>query len=222
MSKTYRAWDAAQARLLPPSVHDLVADDDPAHLVREIVVPSWTCRRSWPNTSGNCAATSCPAAPATAGRQRRPTPDAPGSRMARMDAKLRRAGRRSRYRLRQQDRRAGLRPDQGRPRLPPAPLARLRSSQPRTGAALHRPQPHQACRPPPRLRTGLCPSRQARHATQASIRSPEPLARQAPGSACPSMPPVSGGRATELLPLARAGVEPRARQRKSARAGAGP
>ena len=40
MSKTYRAWDAAQAWLLPPSVHDFVADDDPAHLVREIVVPS--------------------------------------------------------------------------------------------------------------------------------------------------------------------------------------
>jgi transposase len=37
MSKTYRAWDVDQAWLLPPSIHDFVADDHPAHLVREIV-----------------------------------------------------------------------------------------------------------------------------------------------------------------------------------------
>lgn len=37
MSKTYRAWDVDQKWLLPPSVHDFVAQDHPAHLVREIV-----------------------------------------------------------------------------------------------------------------------------------------------------------------------------------------
>jgi transposase len=37
MSKTYRAWDVDQAWLLPPSVHDFVAADHPAHLIREIV-----------------------------------------------------------------------------------------------------------------------------------------------------------------------------------------
>jgi transposase len=37
MSKTYRAWDVDQVWLLPPSVHDFVAPDHPAHLVRELV-----------------------------------------------------------------------------------------------------------------------------------------------------------------------------------------
>jgi transposase len=37
MSKSYRAWDGDQAWLLPPSVHDFVACDHPAHLVRELV-----------------------------------------------------------------------------------------------------------------------------------------------------------------------------------------
>jgi transposase len=37
MSKTYRAWNVDQAWLLPPSVHDFVACDHPAHLVRELV-----------------------------------------------------------------------------------------------------------------------------------------------------------------------------------------
>jgi transposase len=37
MSKTYRTWDVDQAWLLPPSIHDFVASDHPAHLVREIV-----------------------------------------------------------------------------------------------------------------------------------------------------------------------------------------
>jgi len=36
MSKTYRAWNVDQAWLLPPSVHDFVACDHPAHLVREL------------------------------------------------------------------------------------------------------------------------------------------------------------------------------------------
>lgn len=37
MSKTYRAWDVDQAWLLPPSVHDFVARDHPAHLIRDLV-----------------------------------------------------------------------------------------------------------------------------------------------------------------------------------------
>jgi transposase len=37
MSKTFRPWDIDQAWLLPPSVHDFVASDHPAHLIREIV-----------------------------------------------------------------------------------------------------------------------------------------------------------------------------------------
>lgn len=37
MSKTYRAWDVDQVWLLPPSIHDFVPPDHPAHLVREIV-----------------------------------------------------------------------------------------------------------------------------------------------------------------------------------------
>jgi transposase len=37
MSKTYRAWDVDQEWLLPPSIHDFVPRDHPAHLVREIV-----------------------------------------------------------------------------------------------------------------------------------------------------------------------------------------
>jgi transposase len=37
MGKTYRAWDVDQAWLLSPSVHDFVARDHPAHLIREIV-----------------------------------------------------------------------------------------------------------------------------------------------------------------------------------------
>ena len=37
MGKTYRTWDVDQKWLLPPSVHDFVAADHPAHLVREIV-----------------------------------------------------------------------------------------------------------------------------------------------------------------------------------------
>ena len=37
MSKTYRAWDVDQEWLLPPSIHDFVPRDHPAHLIREIV-----------------------------------------------------------------------------------------------------------------------------------------------------------------------------------------
>jgi transposase len=37
MSKTYRAWDVDQAWLLPPSIHDFLAADHPAHLLREMV-----------------------------------------------------------------------------------------------------------------------------------------------------------------------------------------
>lgn len=37
MSKTYRSWDVDQEWLLPPSIHDFVAADHPAHLVREMV-----------------------------------------------------------------------------------------------------------------------------------------------------------------------------------------
>ncbi|MEX0759945.1 MAG: hypothetical protein WD100_10225, partial [Tistlia sp.] len=37
MGKTYRAWEVDQRWLLPPSVHEFVAADHPAHLVREIV-----------------------------------------------------------------------------------------------------------------------------------------------------------------------------------------
>ena len=37
MSKTYRAWEVDQGWLLPASIHDFVAPDHPAHLVREIV-----------------------------------------------------------------------------------------------------------------------------------------------------------------------------------------
>jgi transposase len=37
MSKTYQAWDVDQVWLLPPSVHDFVASDHPAHLIREMV-----------------------------------------------------------------------------------------------------------------------------------------------------------------------------------------
>ena len=58
----------------------------------------------------------------------------------------------------QADRRAGLRPDQARPRLPPVPLARPRQGPGRVGADLHRPQPDQ---------TG-------QHPTCLSPRSPEP------------------------------------------------
>ena len=58
---------------------------------------------------------------------------APGSLMARMDAKLRRAGRRSPLPPAQADRRARVRPDQGRPRLPAVPAARLRQRPPANG-----------------------------------------------------------------------------------------
>jgi transposase len=37
MSKTYRSWDVDQAWLLPPSIHDFVPADHPAHFVRELV-----------------------------------------------------------------------------------------------------------------------------------------------------------------------------------------
>src|SRR5918995_3618798 len=37
MNKTFRPWDIDQVWLLPPSVHDFVASDHPAHLIREIV-----------------------------------------------------------------------------------------------------------------------------------------------------------------------------------------
>jgi transposase len=37
MGKTYRAWDVDQVWLLPPSIHDFVARDHPAHLIRELV-----------------------------------------------------------------------------------------------------------------------------------------------------------------------------------------
>jgi len=37
MAKTFRPWDVDQAWLLPPSVHDFVPPEHPAHLVREIV-----------------------------------------------------------------------------------------------------------------------------------------------------------------------------------------
>lgn len=37
MSKTYRAWEVDQEWLLPPSIHDFVPSDHPAHLIREIV-----------------------------------------------------------------------------------------------------------------------------------------------------------------------------------------
>ncbi|SME94947.1 transposase, partial [Tistlia consotensis] len=37
MGKTYRAWEVDQRWLLPASVHDFVAADHPAPLVREIV-----------------------------------------------------------------------------------------------------------------------------------------------------------------------------------------
>ena len=37
MSKTYRAWDVDQVWLLPPSIHDFVPGDHPAHVIREIV-----------------------------------------------------------------------------------------------------------------------------------------------------------------------------------------
>jgi transposase len=37
MGKTFRAWDVDQVWLLPPSIHDFVARDHPAHLIRELV-----------------------------------------------------------------------------------------------------------------------------------------------------------------------------------------
>ena len=37
MSKTFRSWDYDQEWLLPPSVHDLVPAEHPAHFVRELV-----------------------------------------------------------------------------------------------------------------------------------------------------------------------------------------
>ena len=37
MSKTYRSWDVDQEWLLPPSIHDFVAPDHAAHLIREMV-----------------------------------------------------------------------------------------------------------------------------------------------------------------------------------------
>src|SRR6266700_5056765 len=37
MAKTFRPWDVDQAWLLPPSVHDFVPPEHPAHLGREIV-----------------------------------------------------------------------------------------------------------------------------------------------------------------------------------------
>jgi transposase len=37
MGKTYRAWDVDQVWLLPPSIHDFVPRDHPAHLIREMV-----------------------------------------------------------------------------------------------------------------------------------------------------------------------------------------
>ena len=37
MGKKFRCWDVEQAWLLPRSVHDFVAADHPAHLVRDVV-----------------------------------------------------------------------------------------------------------------------------------------------------------------------------------------
>ena len=37
MSKTFRAWDVDQSWLLPPSVHEFVPSDHPAHFVRDTV-----------------------------------------------------------------------------------------------------------------------------------------------------------------------------------------
>jgi hypothetical protein len=37
MNKTFRDWDVDQVWLLPPSLHDFVRADHPAHLLRELV-----------------------------------------------------------------------------------------------------------------------------------------------------------------------------------------
>jgi len=65
-----------------------------------------------------------------------------GSRIAAMATKLKRAGRRSRYRL-QANRRARLWSDQVCQKLPSIPSTRPRKSQSRVGDDLHRPQPPQ-------------------------------------------------------------------------------
>jgi transposase len=73
----------------------------------------------------------------------------PNSLMARMAAKLKRAGRRWRYRLRKQTVEPVI--GQACTRLPPAPLARVQQSRGRVGARLHRPQSRQARRRSRRL-----------------------------------------------------------------------
>ena len=71
-------------------------------------------------------------------------PAKPGSLLARMSARLKRAGHRSRYRLRKQV----VGPVFGQIKqargVPPVPAARDRESNGRMGNDLHRPQPHQA------------------------------------------------------------------------------
>jgi len=37
MTKTFRPWQVDQSLLLPPSVHDFVPADHPAHFVRDLV-----------------------------------------------------------------------------------------------------------------------------------------------------------------------------------------
>ena len=37
MKKTFRPWQVDQSLLLPPTVHDFVPADHPAHFVRELV-----------------------------------------------------------------------------------------------------------------------------------------------------------------------------------------
>jgi hypothetical protein len=63
----------------------------------------------------------------------------PGSLLARMSEKLRRAGHRSRYRLTQAGCRTDIRADQTGKRVPPVSVARNRESEGGMGADLHRP-----------------------------------------------------------------------------------
>ena len=37
MAKVFRAWDVEQTWLLPPSIHELVPVEHPAHFIRELV-----------------------------------------------------------------------------------------------------------------------------------------------------------------------------------------
>jgi len=37
MSKIFRPWDVDQSWLLPPSIHEFVPPEHPAHLVRDVV-----------------------------------------------------------------------------------------------------------------------------------------------------------------------------------------